>query len=72
MNDVSDCDCDCNCGCEYDNEFDDVECYIGDDVMVIMSWMNSSCFILIFLLCMCWLPGSLFSIVNLLCIVNCN
>ena len=44
LNDDSDCDCDSNCGCEYDDEFDDVECFIGDDVMVIMSWMNSSLF----------------------------
>ena len=37
LNDDTDCDCDYNCGCEYDDEFDDVECFIGDDVMV-MSW----------------------------------
>ena len=33
LNDDSDCDCDSKCGCEYDDEFDDVECFIGDDVM---------------------------------------
>ena len=33
LNDDSDCDCDSNCGCEYDDEFDGVECLIGDDVI---------------------------------------
>ena len=33
LNDDSDCDCDSNCGCEYDDEFDGVECFIGDDVI---------------------------------------